>query len=207
MLRIVSSWVQTIVSLLLFLAFVQLLLPEHRLRDYTRLVLGLVVIGVVLTPLLGLLDPHTWDVGLRQALSAVNDGRGRWDPPVAGRGSADPTPWIARGVTLARRAEEAMGQRVRSVWTGQVRAVAALVAGVEAVDVDARWDPDGELEELRLTVWPGGEGTAADAWAESPGGSNGRDALARRVKAVVSDYFHLPAERVHVTVEGWGMAP
>lgn len=206
MLRIVSGWVQTIVSLLLFLAFVQLLLPEHRLRDYTRLVLGLVVIGVVLTPLLGLLDPYTWDAGLRQALSAMEPGRdGR---PLIPEGRAtDPSPWIARGVTLAQRAEEQLGQRVRAVWTGQVRSVAALVAGVEAAEVDARWHPEGDLEELYVTVWPEADGAISDLWQEAPSGDDGRADLARRVRTIVSDYFHLPAERVHVTVEGRGVTP
>src|SRR5690554_3061839 len=131
MLSLVSEWVHTLVTVLLVLAMLQLLLPEHRMRDYTRLVLGLVVIGAMLTPMLALLDPGTWDVRVSEVFAPLHRGTGTAEgPPLTAR---DATPWIARGVRLAERAGDAIGARVRDVWESQVRSLALLIPGVEAV--------------------------------------------------------------------------
>src|SRR5690606_23683449 len=178
MLRLASQWVQTLVTVLLVLAMMQLLLPEHRMRDYTRLVLGLVVIGAMLTPMLALLDPGTWDVRVSEVFAPLQRGTGAAQGPSLP--AADAAPWIARGVRLAERAGEAMGARVRELWESQVRSLALLVPGVETVDVRSRWGPEGELEGAWVRVRPG-------AAAAAEGGAE--EALAERVRAVLSAYF------------------
>lgn len=213
MLRLVSEWVQTLVTVLLVLAVLQLLLPEHRMRDYTRLVLGLVVIGAMLTPMLALLDPQTWDVRVSEVFAPLQRGLAGEGGPSLPEGDA--TPWIARGVRLAERAGEAMGARVRALWESQVRSFALLIPGVEGVDVQARWRRDGDLDGLWVRVrpaggpLPGGEPPPADALfgpTRSAAGDEGAErALRERVRAVLSDYFLVPRERVHVEVEGRGV--
>src|SRR5690625_3734046 len=200
MLQMLSDWVQTIVSLLLFLAFVQLLLPEHRLRDYTRLVLGLIVIAAVVTPLMSLLDPQTWNGNLVQALS-VPDQPLRGDRDGRVPRTADAGPWIAQGVRVARLANEEVSARVRSVWEGQIRSLASLVPGVEEVDVRTRWDAEGNVDAVRLHVRPARGATHAVANVEaSPGTEPALSSeddgvpkdVADRLRRVVSDYFRLP---------------
>jgi len=225
MLRLASQWVQTLVTVLLVLAMMQLLLPEHRMRDYTRLVLGLVVIGAMLTPMLALLDPATWDVRVSEVFAPLQRGTGAVDGPSFP--AADAAPWIARGVRLAQRAGDAVGARVRDVWESQVRSIALLVPGVEAVDVRSRWGPEGELDGLWVRVRPAAGASPAGGLAPpragspdaallssraaagpGPAGDGGAErALEERVRAVLSDYFFVPPERVHVEVERRGVSP
>lgn len=193
MIQLFSRWVQALLSLLLFLALIQLLLPEGRLREYTRLVLGLVVIGAVLTPLMSLLDPDTWEVGLRQALTHLEQRLAPVPtfPATGGFGRpGEAGPWIARGISLAQRAREPIHEGIYALWERQVRSLTLLVPGVDEAEVYTQWDPEGAARQVRIRVW-----------ARSEAGEEPAASLARRVRSVISDYFRLPPERVRVDVE------
>ena len=55
MIAAVAAYIKTITALTIFSALVGILLPEGKYRRYAELVLGIMVLGVVLEPLLRLL--------------------------------------------------------------------------------------------------------------------------------------------------------
>lgn len=203
MIEALSGWIQTLVLLLLFVAFLQLLLPDHPLRDYTRVVLGLVIIAAVLGPLLGILDVPTWEQAAQSALAALESGGpgGREMPS-----RADPELWIARGSALAQRAQGRVREEVRRRMDAQVRSLVLLIPGVREAAVSSRWDSEGNLQRVHVDLWmlpqgaPGSgspPGTLEEGW---DGNSDGPE----RVRAVISQFFALPAWRVDVQVRDGG---
>ncbi|MBR5816885.1 MAG: stage III sporulation protein AF, partial [Anaerotignum sp.] len=55
MMEAFTAYIKTITALTIFSALVGILLPEGKYRRYAELVLGIMVLGVVLEPLLRLL--------------------------------------------------------------------------------------------------------------------------------------------------------
>lgn len=51
-----TAYIRTITALTIFSALAEILLPEGKYRRYAELVLGIMVLGAVLNPLLRLLD-------------------------------------------------------------------------------------------------------------------------------------------------------
>lgn len=201
MIEALSSWVQSLVLLLLFVAFLQLLLPEHPLRDYTRVVLGLVLIAAVLGPLLTLIDSPTWEEAARNALAALEAGV---LPAPGAAAPVDAEPWIARGHALAQRARGRIWEEARRSLDARVRSLVLSTPGVRDAAVSSRWDGGGNLQQIRVDLWmmPAPAPDPALSWVAE--GTGGAEEAVERVRTMVGRFLSLPAWRVDVRLKDGG---
>ena len=56
MIEFFSSWVKNIIYIIIFIVFLEILLPNNSMRKYVKMVAGLLIILVILTPITGLMN-------------------------------------------------------------------------------------------------------------------------------------------------------
>lgn len=57
---ILSGWAQQLIYLAMFATIIQALLPDNEMRNYIKMVLGLVLVVAVISPLFNLLKGNDW---------------------------------------------------------------------------------------------------------------------------------------------------
>ncbi|MCM3747295.1 stage III sporulation protein AF [Paenibacillus pasadenensis] len=139
MLDWLSSWLRDVVAVILLAALVELLLPNERMQRYARLVTGLIILLVILTPLLRLVQGD-----FQRNLEA---GYSEWSRQL--ENSQAKMPSLDE---ILRKAEVAAGssqeQTVALARTQLEAGIAAAVeqetgAGVSGVDAAVVWDGKG----------------------------------------------------------------
>lgn len=147
----ISQIIRELILLLLLASLLELLLPRGRTAGFVRLVLGLCLLAVVLTPLVRLLageDP----LAPLSPLEAVL---------VAPAGAA--TEYIEQGQELAAGLQQQAGEEYLAQLGRQLSALAVLAPGVEAATATPRLDSQGGL--LGATLYLQARPEAADAAA------------------------------------------
>lgn len=121
-----ATWVRDLVIVVFFVSVAYMLLPDNNLRQYTRFVMGLVVIVALLTPVLNLmhLDPT--------GLDAFGFGE-----------SAAAEQLIVHGRFIAAEAQHRLTGEGRARSTAHVASVAELALGAAPMRTDVQWLPDG----------------------------------------------------------------
>jgi stage III sporulation protein AF len=69
----IKNWIISIVVIVMFLSLVDLVLPRNSLKKYAKLVMGLIVIIIIITPIFNLFDSKT-DIN-----KLINDYTARYD--------------------------------------------------------------------------------------------------------------------------------
>lgn len=130
-----AGWVRDLVIVVFFVSVAYMLLPENNLRQYARMVMGLVVVAALLTPILDIwrLDPSGWDV------FGMSD-------------SASTEQIIAHGRFIADEARFRLAETGRSRGEEHVASVVELALGTVPMSVDVRWLADGAIDRIAITV-------------------------------------------------------
>lgn len=135
-----AGWVRDLVIIVFFVSIAYMLLPENHLRQYARMVMGLIVIAALLTPMLDLmrLDPTGFDAfGTGESASMENI--------------------IAHGRFIAEEARYRLTEEGRSRGVEHVASVVELALGAAPMELDVTWLADGSIERLFVTVARHGE--------------------------------------------------
>ncbi|QJC51779.1 stage III sporulation protein AF [Paenibacillus albicereus] len=148
MLDWLSSWLKDVVAVVLLAALVDLLLPNQRMQRYARLVTGLIVLLVILTPLLRLVQ------GDFQA--RLETGYREWNRELERSQVKMPSlDEILRQAEIAagRSGEQAVALARTQLETG-IREAVERDAGAEVREVSAAvdWDGQGGGEIRSVTV-------------------------------------------------------
>lgn len=54
--NLLSKWISSIITVMIFISFIEILMPNSRMKKYLNLILGFIVIIVILNPLISLLN-------------------------------------------------------------------------------------------------------------------------------------------------------
>jgi stage III sporulation protein AF len=117
-----SAWATRLVYLILFASVVEMLLPSGELRRYTKMVLGLVVILVVIDPLVQIVTSSDWADSLILPTRVANS------PSVQSS--------VQAGIEISRTALSSAAGAVRRDTEDQVAALLLTLDGVQRAQVD-----------------------------------------------------------------------
>lgn len=145
MIDAITAWVKTIVLVVLFASFMELLLPASSMQRFVRVIMGLLVMLAMLNPVIDLLQPRF----LSQQIPAIGARHG---------GSTDRVK-EGTGAVLQERDRLAV-QMYKNDLAKQIRAVSIAVDGVAEARVtvelkDSLADNPGAVEKVTVYVLPG----------------------------------------------------
>jgi stage III sporulation protein AF len=214
--ELIADWLRQIVLLVLIATFIDLLLPNHSMDRYVKLVMGLLIILAILSPVFSLIRKD-WDV------SALAFRNGSTD--VQDMASLESI--RQQGKTLERtqdrmireQAENQMAQSIRreiedrfhvTVTSAQVTATLPSenrppgVSLVSLVVVPA--EPRSSGEQTVVAPVRKVEPVKIDTMKQEQtgNGQNGDDALSRRIRTYLEDTWHLSSSQIRVSEERAG---
>lgn len=152
-----SSWIRTIVVVILLLTFAQMLLPRGSFKNTVELVVGLVVVITIVAPFVNTADIEwelqnmRWTLGTEGGSGnpAARTGAGA---PGAARGMPNLDSILAEGQAL-RSAGEAVARRsVTDNLEAQIESLAMTVERVRACEARVTLGENGEVCRVHLAV-------------------------------------------------------
>lgn len=174
-----SSWIRTVVGVILLLTFAQLLLPRGSFKNTVELVVGLVVVITIVAPFVNTADIE-WELQNMKWTLGTEGGPGNLPArsgagaAEAARGMPDLDSILARGQAL-RSAGEAVARRsVTESLEAQIESLAMTVEGVCACEARVTLGEKGEVRGVHLAIamGDGGEGVLERAGAATAGGQS-----------------------------------
>jgi stage III sporulation protein AF len=217
MMELISDWLRQIVLLVLIATFIDLLLPNHSMDRYVKLVMGLLIILAILSPVFSLIRKD-WDVS---ALAFRNGGTDVQDMTslesirrhgeMLGR---------TQDQLIKEQAEDQMAQSIRRESEDRFHVTVSSVQVKAATPADNNRPPGVSL--VSLAVIPEGPGSQEgrtsvapvkevgpveiDTMKQEPVEQEraGDDALSRRIRTYLQETWHLRPSQIRVSVEQVG---
>ncbi|HBQ26730.1 MAG TPA: hypothetical protein DD791_10095, partial [Syntrophomonas sp.] len=129
--------VKNVLVIIILASFLEVLLPEGRVKPFVRFAIGLFIIIAVLNPILNaLFDKREFEINL-------------WDYQVS---SEQEREILEKGNRINRQIAISTETGIKEKMEGQVSAVAMLVPGVKEVKTSATINDEGGLNKLDLIV-------------------------------------------------------
>ncbi|MGI6453344.1 MAG: stage III sporulation protein AF [Syntrophomonadaceae bacterium] len=130
--------VRNVLVIIIVASFLEILLPEGRIKPFVRFSIGLFILIAVLTPSLAwLFNDKSFQVDL-------------WHHPV--RKGTDVEKIEATGQEINRQIMDSQQALIREKMQGQISAVVMLVPGVEEAYTEAVIDENGTLSRVNIVV-------------------------------------------------------
>lgn len=192
----ITEWVKTVIFVVLFAAFLELLLPASGMRRFVRVVMGLLILLVMLNPVVEVFQTNFSP----DQVPALSGGG-----PDSASGSAVPE-------TIADAAKQ-RNQLALAVYekdlARQIRAVVLALDGVRdaKVDVSVQQSADGRqgaIDKVVVFVMPGvvQSGTDVAPVKITAGGAENKAelkaALKAKVAGTVRELYQLTADQVEI---------
>lgn len=142
-----ASWIQQLVLTVILATFIDLLLPNNTMQRYVRLVMGLVILMLILSPLLSLLQ-RDWSLE-----DLMSQGQ------AATRGELESLPLIQeKAGTLMEKQDEWVSETVKTRIERNIRDGIEQQFDVAVIGVTASLSESGEhtgVDSVRVTLDPG----------------------------------------------------
>ncbi|AQS56589.1 MAG: stage III sporulation protein AF [Novibacillus thermophilus] len=142
-----ASWIQQLVLTVILATFIDLLLPNNTMQRYVRLVMGLVILMLILSPLLSLLQ-RDWSLE-----DLMSQGQ------AAARGELESLPLIQeKAGTLMEKQDEWVSETVKTRIERNIRDGIEQQFDVEVIGVTASLSEGGKhpgVDSVRVTLDPG----------------------------------------------------
>lgn len=214
--ELISDWLRQIVLLVLIATFIDLLLPNHSMDRYVKLVMGLLIILAILSPVFSLIRKD-WDVsalGFRSGGTDVQDMTSL--EAIRQRGE---TLGKTQDQLIKEQAEDQMAQSIRREIEDRFHVTVSSVQ-VKAATPAANRSPGVSL--VSLVVTPEGLGSQEGETSVAPVKEvgpveidtmkqepveqkrTGDDALSRRIRTYLAETWHLRPDQIRVSVEQAG---
>jgi len=137
--------VRSVALIVLFSAFIELLLPQKDFAPYVRLIMGLFVMAALLTPILELLDESRFP-----ELTA-------WVDPLSGNA---PQSVLAEGRRLSELNDQLVLEEYRARLVTQIETVAEFSPGIARAQATVELEEGegpffGSIRQVQLTLTPG----------------------------------------------------
>jgi len=134
---VLAGMVKNVLVIIILASFLEVLLPEGRVKPFVRFAIGLFIIIAVLNPVLNaLFEQKEFEINL-------------WDYQVS---SEQEREILEKGTRINQQIAASTEVGIKEKMEGQVSAVAMLVPGVKEVKTSATLNGEGGLNNLDLIV-------------------------------------------------------
>jgi stage III sporulation protein AF len=142
-----SDWLKQVILLILIATFIDLMLPNHSLDRYVKLVMGLLIIMAILSPIFHLLAK---DLDLSQLAFGTMDHSGTSLEPISQIRETSEKVKRAQFEQIRRRSENAMAQEIKEQVSQHFHVVVADADVLLAQD-PKQW----EIKQVRVLLEEG----------------------------------------------------
>lgn len=144
MIAVLSSWVKSIVLVVLFASFLELLLPNGSLQRFIRVIMGLFIMLTILNPIVDVIQNH----GMEGQLPALSTG------------SANSSAIVTASHSVVEEREQISNELYKKELSRQIKAVVSAIEGVAdakvQVDIYQRdSNRSGAIKNVVIYVKPG----------------------------------------------------
>lgn len=190
---VLAGMVKNVLVIIILASFLEVLLPEGRVKPFVRFAIGLFIIIAVLNPVLNaLFDKKEFEINL-------------WDYKVS---SEQEREILEKGNRINQQIAASTEAGIKEKMEGQVSAVAMLVPGVKEVKTSAILNDEGGLNKLDLTVrleeskqQKGGETNVflggGDAFS-----AEDKKQIEEKIRGVISNLYGFEHLKINVQFEG-----
>jgi len=186
--------VRNLLVIILIASFLELILPDGRLRPFVRFSVGLFILIAILNPALDLL------------FTDRNFALGFWDYRLdAGieRSVRD------KGEELNNKIYQPQQDVIQSKLQGQINAISSLVPGVDEVQSEVQTNPDGSVKKITLQIDTGSpsrieEVKGVDVFSDQPQqiDMDGKEVIADKIVQMIGNLYDIPQEKVEIDFGG-----
>lgn len=186
--------VKNLMIIIVMASFLELLLPNGRIKPFVRFAVGLFVLIAILNPCLNwLFHEKKYEIGL-------------WDYQLDENLTEDVQ---AKGAQLQQDVKERRQAIIQEKVQGQINAVTSLVAGVNDVQTEVDMKSDGNIDKIELTVRPvqnQKEGKSSGINVFSGQSDNisetDKEQMENKILQVINNLYGVPDEDVSIHFEG-----
>jgi stage III sporulation protein AF len=190
---VLTGMVKNVLVIIILASFLEVLLPEGRVKPFVRFAIGLFIIIAVLNPVLNVLfEQREFEINL-------------WDYKVS---SEQEQEILEKGNRINRQITVSTEAGIKEKLEGQVSAVAMLVPGVKGVKTNAILNSEGGLGKLNLIVkLEESENPQEEKAGIFPGRENGpsskeKKQIEEKVQGVISNFYGYQQLEVNIEFEG-----
>ncbi|HPT69011.1 MAG TPA: stage III sporulation protein AF [Syntrophomonas sp.] len=186
--------VRNLLVIILIASFLELILPDGRLRPFVRFSVGLFILIAILNPALDLL------------FTDRNFALGFWDYQLdAGieRSVRD------KGEELNNKIYQPQQDVIQSKLQGQINAISSLVPGVDEVQSEVQTNPDGSVKKITLQIETTSssrieEVTGVKVFSDQPQqtDADGKEVIADKIVQMIGNLYDIPQEKVEIDFGG-----
>lgn len=186
--------VKNLMIIIVMASFLELLLPNGRIKPFVRFAVGLFVLIAILNPCLNWLfhekqyEISLWDYQLDQNLTEDVQ---------------------AKGAQLQQNVMERRQAIIQEKVQGQINAVTSLVAGVNDVQTEVDIKSDGSIKKIELTVRPvqnqkEGETSGINVFSGQSDdiSETDKEQIENKILQVINNLYGVPNEAVSIHFEG-----
>jgi len=193
-----SQWIKTIVMVLLFATFAELLLPNSRMQKFVRVILGLFIMLAIIGPVINIIALcHDGGNGATFAWSAAK----YTDIAAKSRQSAEQSNRIAY-----ERFRQEIARQIRAVTVAldgvsDAEVIVTLTAG-EAAGAPSAFPTLRKVQSITILVRPSGEKMIKIVPVGGADGASGLPQLdaatAERIIRTISELYQVPRSQISV---------
>jgi len=202
-----KEMVRNLAAIIILTSFLEMVLPNTKMKGYTRLILGLFVIVIVLNPVLNFLDS-----GTEYSLQA-------WSYPSKNH---ELNAILEDAQEIAAQSQRSVFNEYRSKVEQQIAALVRLSPEVSHADVEITIGEgsspagEGRIEGVKITAHVKDQDTAGKGEGKHEDSSSigldsrndphknlqqGREELRERIRSIVGDFYGLKPDQVEVQLE------
>ncbi len=191
---VLAGMVKNVLVIIILASFLEVLLPEGRVKPFVRFAIGLFIIIAVLNPVLNaLFEQREFEISL-------------WDYKVS---SEQEREILEKGNRINQQIVVSTEAGIKEKMEGQVSAVAMLVPGVKEVKTNATLNDEGRLNRLDLTVrleesehsQKGGEVNVFLGEGDAPSAEDKKQ-IEEKMRGVINNLYGFQNLEINVQFEG-----
>lgn len=191
---VLYTMVKNLLVIIIISSFLELILPDGRLKPFVRLAVGLFILIAILSPTLSLLshkqnlEVSLWDYQFEEGMEQEVQEKGK---------------------ELNQQVMERKQEIIRDKVQGQISAVSNLVPGVNDVHTEVQVKANGSLEKIEITVRPNQsdqvrpvEGINVFSGTAESMTEGEQKQIENKIIQVLSNLYGIPSQDVEIKFEG-----
>lgn len=182
--------VRNLLAIIVIASFLELILPDGRLRPFVRFSVGLFILIAILSP--------TLDFLFADKSFALGFWDYRFDPGIE-RSIQE------KGEELNHKVYQAQQEEIKSKLEGQINVIGTLVPGAGKVQSEVQTDPDGNVSKVTLKIDSGTSSNieqvaGVKVFSPQPEKINAgeKEVIADKMIQLISSLYEIPQEKVEI---------
>lgn len=182
--------VRNLLVIIVIASFLELILPDGRLRPFVRFSVGLFILIAILSP--------TLDFLFADKSFALGFWDYRFDPGIE-RSIQE------KGEELNHKVYQAQQEEIKSKLEGQINAIGTLVPGAGKVQSEVQTDPDGNVSKVTLKIDSETSSNieqvaGVKVFSPQPEKINAgeKEVIADKMIQLISSLYEIPQEKVEI---------